>query len=225
MAEEKPKQDRIQIIDALRGLSVILMVCHHLLYNLVAFMGAPGWFFRNPVFDVLHPIFAGLFILLSGVSSRFSRSNIKRGFKTAGCALLVTAATYYIGLPIWFGILHLLSFCMLFYGCLRKLVDIFPFWVYIILLALSVLADRLDLFAFITLNIYSADWFPPIPWIFVFLTGTGLGELIRTNKFPDWFYRYDVPVLPSIGRRSLLIYMTHQPILYGIVILAIRLGS
>ena len=61
---------RIQAIDALRGLCVVLMCCHHFLYDLAAFLGAPWWIFTNPVLDVLHYFFAGCFILLSGVSSR-----------------------------------------------------------------------------------------------------------------------------------------------------------
>lgn len=32
---------RIELMDALRGLAVCLMVLHHFLYNLCAFLGAP----------------------------------------------------------------------------------------------------------------------------------------------------------------------------------------
>ena len=72
---------RIELMDALRGLAVCLMVLHHFLYDLCEFLGAPWWLFTNPVFDVLHYFFAGLFIFLSGISSDFSRSNLKRGAK------------------------------------------------------------------------------------------------------------------------------------------------
>ena len=46
------KKKRIEIIDALRGFSVIMMVCHHFLYDLVEFLNAPGWLFEIPVFDI-----------------------------------------------------------------------------------------------------------------------------------------------------------------------------
>ena len=83
----RPAGERIQSIDALRGLCVVLMCIHHLLYDLAAFLGAPWWLFDNPVFRILHYIFAGCFIFLSGLSSRFSRSNTKRGLKVIAIAL------------------------------------------------------------------------------------------------------------------------------------------
>lgn len=64
---------RIELMDALRGLAVCLMVLHHFLYDLCAFLGAPWWLFTNPVFDVLHYFFAGLFIS-SPASARISRA-------------------------------------------------------------------------------------------------------------------------------------------------------
>jgi uncharacterized membrane protein len=215
------KQTRIQIIDALRGMALVLMVFHHFFFDLVEFLGAPPWVFSNPVFNFLQSIFAGLFILLSGVSSRFSHSNVKRGLKTLGCAALVTVVSYFVGLPIWFGILHLLAFCMILYGLLQKSLEKVPFWIYIILWAGSIVLLRSGVLP--RLNIYSADWFPPLPWMFVFLFGTWVGKLITEQKFPRWFYDFNVPLLPAIGRKSLWIYLLHQPILYGITMLIIAL--
>ena len=74
-SDNPSQRKRIDLIDALRGLAVLLMVFHHLMFDLVEFLGAPTWFFANPVFNFLHYIFAGVFIFLSGVSSQFSRSN------------------------------------------------------------------------------------------------------------------------------------------------------
>ena len=126
---------RIRAIDALRGLCVVLMCGHHLLYDLAAFLGAPWWIFTNPVLDVLHYIFAGCFILLSGVSSRFSRSNLRRGGKLLAVALAFTLVTWLgdllgerllgqkPGILIVFGVLHMLAVCMLFYGLTRRFWD------------------------------------------------------------------------------------------------------
>ena len=122
----KKNEKRIEIMDALRGISIVLMVIHHLLYNFTEFLGAPKWLFFNPVFEFLQYIFAGLFILLSGVSSRFSRGNVERGAIVAVLAMIITYVTNRMDMPIWFGILHLLGFSMMFFGLTQKLWDLIP---------------------------------------------------------------------------------------------------
>jgi uncharacterized membrane protein len=222
-------------MDALRGLSVVLMVAHHFLYDLVEFMDAPEWLFSNPVFDALHYLFAGVFIFLSGVSSRFSRSNIRRGLKTLAAAAAVTLATWYIEMPVWFGILHLLAFCMLFYGLLRTPLERInraaaPI-IYIAGLVGSALAVEyarigggyLWALGWPGADFWSSDYFPVFPWLFVFLLGTWAGAYIRERRLPSWFYEVKIPLFAAVGRKSLIIYLLHQPILYAIVMVISRL--
>ena len=236
-ADRKPWQSgRIEIIDALRGLCVVLMVAHHLLHNLVAFLGAPTWFFWNPVFDVLQPFFGGLFIMLSGVSSRFSRSNVKRGLIAFALAMAITLVTTLIGMPIAWGVLHLLGFSMVFFGLTHKLWDALPKAVPPMIFIIGIIGG-----AIATANIsvvcphewmryivsivgwrqwgfVSFDYFPLLPWLFVFLLGTWVGVYIKNGTFPKWFYESKVPIFPKIGRKALIVYIVHQPILYGLVI-------
>ena len=220
---------RIELMDALRGLAVCLMVLHHFLYDLCAFLGAPWWLFTNPVFDVLHYFFAGLFIFLSGISSDFSRSNLKRGAKAMALALGITLVTYFMNMTIVFGVLHLLASCMLLFGLTRGFWEALPAWVLPVLcLALIFLtapcADgvttqtpQLWLFGFTTPDFASADYFPLLPGFGWFLLGAVIG---RTA------YRKKQSLLPRVnaanpvirffsfcGRHSLLIYMLHQPVL------------
>lgn len=227
-----PADGRIQSIDALRGLAVILMVIHHFLFDLVEFLNAPAWLFDNPVFNILHYIFAGVFIGLSGLSSRFSRSNVKRGIKVAVIALIITLVTWLMGMEILFGVLHLLAFCMIFYGLTRK------FWDRIPEIAAPFIYAALTVVSAVILNLinpvsvkwlwpfgayyngfYSSDYFPILPWVFVFLFGTWLGRLVRERRLPEIIYTFNPPFFPTVGRLSLIIYVFHQPVLYGITML------
>ena len=238
---------RILAMDALRGLCVVLMCCHHFLYDLAAFLGAPWWIFTNPVLDILHYFFAGCFILLSGVSSRFSRSNLRRGGKLLAIALALTAVTWLgdyfgkrlmgeeLGILIVFGVLHMLAVCMLFYGLTRKLWDRLPDWLMVLFCVLgTVLTARLANgvyvsrgswlfpFGFVTEGFYSADYFPMLPWLFVFLFGTWLGGKIREGKLPERFYTWKCPFFPKVGRHALLIYVVHQP---ALLLLTLGIGA
>jgi len=234
---------RIQSIDALRGFCVVLMCIHHLLYDICAFLGAPWWLFTNPVLDTLHYLFAGCFILLCGVSSRFSHSNIRRGLKTVLVALALSAVTWLVdrfclhcfgeeaGVLIVFGVLHLLGFCMLFYGLTGKLWEKIPGYLLIPLCVLGILLTArfvrgifgyeshwLFPLGMLSEGFHSADYFPIIPWIFVFLIGTWLGGLIQAGKLPAWFYNAKFPFFPAAGRHALLVYILHQPILAGLTL-------
>jgi len=230
--EEKKK--RIEIIDALRGFAIALMVIHHALYNLAVFLDAPWWLYSNPIFNTLQVFFIGLFIVISGVSSRFSRGNVERGAIVIVIAVLITYVTVRMEMPIYFGILHLLGFLMIFYGLTRKFFDgiprkIAPF-IYIVLTILSslarvylspssdnpVISDLLSVLGWYQPGFVNYDKQVVLPWIFVFLFGTWTGEYIRENRFPARFYETKVPFFPFVGRNALLIYVLHQPILFGI---------
>lgn len=222
---------RIDAIDALRGLAVILMVIHHALYDVVYFLGAPEWLFSNPVFDVLHYVFAGVFIFLSGLSSQLSRSNIKRGLKVIAIALVITLVTWLMDMPILFGVLHLLGTSMLLYGLTRRMWDKIPRIaapvLYIALIVLSALAvervaiesNYLWMLGWCPPGFRSFDYFPLLPWVFVFLLGTWAGFYVKEHKLPEKLYDFTVPLFPAVGRKSLIIYVLHQPVLYGLFML------
>lgn len=226
---------RIELIDAIRGFDLFVMVAHHVCYDLCAFCGFPWVWFSNPVWNVVHYLSAGTFVLLAGVSSNFSRSNVRRGLKALGIAAAITVVTYVMGMQILFGVLHLLGTCMVLYGLTQRFWQRLPAWVIPVLSAVGILATGklvngypttipgLWMFGLTTPSFYSSDYFPLLPWVFVFLLGTWSGKYIRDGRLPRGFYEAKAPFLAAVGRRSLLIYVVHQPVIYALTMLGLML--
>ena len=108
---------RIHVLDEIRGLCVVLMVAYHALYVI-------GYLFNISVarelfdfFEPVQPVFAGLFVLICGISCHLSHNNIKRGLLLAGFSALLSLVMWIAVQKgvldeysyIWFGVLHCLS--------------------------------------------------------------------------------------------------------------------
>ena len=46
-----------------------------------------------------------------------------------------------------------------------------------------------------------------------------VGRLAKAGKFPAWTYPSRVPFFSFLGRHALLIYVLHQPVIYGAALL------
>ena len=244
---------RIHLMDELRGFAVFCMVFYHGFYTLAFLMGQSWgeWLYR--FFMPAEPWFAGLFIFIAGISSNLTHSNLVRGVKLLGVALLVTLATA-IAVPeelIVFGILHFLSVCMIAFGLLQLLrrrlgrteEPPFRLWPVVVCAVLFIVTRYLAsgylqipfvLRVFLPSGWYqawlaplglpgpgfsSADYFPLLPWCFVFAAGTVVGRLAKAGKFPAWTYPSRVPFFSFLGRHALLISVLHQPVIYGAALL------
>ena len=62
----------------------------------------------------------------------------------------------------------------------------------------------------------SADYFPLLPWLFLFLVGAALGGWCLDHRESRLLTAPLPRALTFPGRRSLLIYLLHQPVLYGV---------
>ena len=65
----------------------------------------------------------------------------------------------------------------------------------------------------------SGDYFPMLPWYFLFLCGWFLGKLFQKSPRCREIARVKIPILSAIGRKTIWIYMLHQPILMGLCML------
>ncbi len=230
-------RDRILCLDAWRGTALYLMLLYHLLFDFYMF----GWMSWAQIMSwplvLLEKFIAYSFILCAGISATLTRSNAKRGLVTLGAGALVTAASYIVDAPILFGVLQFLGMAMLIYAAAGKWVrrvpeKIAPLLWLVLFAGTHILTDRvlvnvkwLFWLGFRYPGYISYDHFPILPYIFLFFLGSWAGGRIKQNRdrllpldrhAPKWL------TLP--GRRTLIIYLLHQPVLYGICLLAYNLA-
>jgi len=234
MKTERPP--RLWEIDFLRGLAILLMVGYHLLFDLGTFAQVPRFLgfstdLSSTSWVIAQYFFAGLFVVLSGISSTLTRSNIRRGLRLLALSFVVTAVTYVFdsSSAVWFGILQCLGVSILIYGAAfakarplacglwgAAIVGLTPL---LALLKTSVVIpfDWLLPFGLYSPSFSSFDYFPLIPWLGLFLIGAALGKIAYASR------RSLLPrALPSsfvnfAGRWSLWIYLAHQPIIMGVL--------
>ena len=78
---------------------------------------------------------------------------------------------------------------------------------------------RLWMLGIVAPGFSSADYFPLLPWVFLFFAGYYLYELRQGEPCA-----LRLPFVTAIGRHSLLIYLLHQPLVYGALVALQWLG-
>ena len=236
---------RIQILDELRGAAIFCMIFFHAFYTIGFFFNIKWGKDLVNFFNPAEPYFAGLFIVISGIACNLSHSNFERGVKLAFISAVITLVTYLtVGYEnmIQFGILHMLASCMLLYGLSNKYLKLIPSFIGIIFNAVMFVFTYhiaigtvgipflftlevpkawyttrfLFMFGFPYKGFYSSDYFSLLPWMFLFFAGTYLGRIGVKKKFPKFMFKKRIPFLSFLGRHSLLIYIAHQPVIFGI---------
>ena len=71
-------------------------------------------------------------------------------------------------------------------------------------------------------NFYSADYFSLLPWFFLFVTGYFLKRLFEELGWLKYLKGTKIAPLEWIGRHCLILYMLHQPVIYGLLSLGRR---
>lgn len=247
IAIETPQKRRIVMIDNLRGLAIIYMVFFHFIYDM-AFLVETEWGRSALAANEDIVIFdTASFILLAGVSSAFSRSNLKRGGRLLALGMVFTLVTAFVfpGQAIYFGILQLLGTCMVLYGAFEERLKSIPAAPMLVICAVIFAVTyhiqrgyigieglfQIDLppellqnnqlypYGIIRGGYASVDYEPLLPWFFLYFGGTYIGGLIVKcrDRLPEWCYADPLPPLSFLGRHSLLIYVLHQPVILAVV--------
>ena len=229
-------------IDALRGAAMLWMTAYHFCFDLQHFGYTRQNFYEDPFWTWQRTGIVSLFLLCAGAGQaiavlqgqswpRFWR----RWAQVAGCALLVTAASYAM-FPksfIYFGVLHGLAVMLLIgrltagwgrWLWLAGAVAITSTWLAARLLAGSAAepwfnTPPLNVLGWITRKPITEDYVPLLPWLGVLWWGMACGQWLLRRQ-PGWM----AGPLPSgsaalawLGRWSLTWYMLHQPVLMGLL--------
>lgn len=228
-------------LDALRGLAIVWMAAFHFSFDLNHF----GWirqdFYRDPVWTWQRTAIVSLFLFCAGGGQAFAvlagqgaGRFWKRWSQVAGCALLVSAGSWFMFPDSWisFGVLHGMAVMLLIVR-----LGVPALWRRLgrgtvpLLVVLGALALRLPIWAqapvfntrwlnwtgLVTQLPYTEDYVPILPWLGVMLWGVAAGLLLLSHR-RQWLAG-PVPAvlqpLAVLGRWSLSFYMLHQPVLIG----------
>ena len=226
-------------LDTLRGMTLVSMMAYHACWDLVYLFGQDWAWYRSFGAHLWQQSICWTFILLSGYCFHLGHHRLRRGLLSLGGGALVSAVSQVAGSPIHWGVLTLLgaaalltipldpllrrlparaglagSFCLFF--LLREVNQGYLGFEGAALLTLP--ADWYQnsltaLLGFPGPHFFSADYFSLLPWLFLFWTGYFLYRLRPEGE--GWELR--LPLVTTLGRHSLVAYLLHQPLIYGVL--------
>ena len=200
----------------------------------------PLWPARWPV-RVWERCICCSFIFISGLCGHWGRRHaLRRGLVLNGCGLLITAVTL-IAVPeqaVWCGVLTFLGCATLLTIPVDRLLRgrwaVAGLAVSLVLLAVFWPVNRgwlgfgalqlwqlpdvlyhsrlLTVLGFPFAGFSSSDYFSILPWYFLFLAGYFARPLLFANEQVKKVARLRLPLLDRLGRKSLPVYLVHQPL-------------
>jgi len=236
---------RFDTIDTLRGAAIVWMTAYHFAFDL----NHAGWlkenFYADPFWTWQRTAIVSLFLFCAGLGQAVAVAQgqgwprfWKRWAQVAGCALLVTAGSWWM-FPnsfIYFGVLHGIAVMLVIVRCTAGW-GRWLWWVGAAALAMKPLAAWahaqwpqlafLDLPAWNWLGLIgrkpiTEDYVPLFPWLGVVWWGMAAGQWLLARRRAALQREMPAATAPLawMGRWSLSWYMLHQPILIGAVTLA-----
>ncbi|MDO5040520.1 MAG: heparan-alpha-glucosaminide N-acetyltransferase domain-containing protein [Peptoniphilus sp.] len=236
---------RVHSLDSFRGFTIVSMVLYHLFYDLVYIFNCDISFYTIENVRPWQISIAVSFFTISGISATLSERGklLKRGLILTLLGILITLVTS-VAIPderIVFGVLSGLGASMIILYFSAKALGGFderflaPIFLVLFLIFYSISSGVVNLFfaeipvsetlyehnlfflGFPSREFTSSDYFPLIPWVFIYHFGYFLGLYLKKNDFFGIYGRENI--LSKIGRHSLVIYLLHQVVIYMILYL------
>lgn len=241
---------RYEFLDSVRGFLLLEMIVYHFFWDLTNLFGVELAWFQSATGYWWQQSVCWLFIFLSGFCWQLGTRPLRRGLLVLAGGVLVMAVTH-VFVPqqaVIFGILFFLGSSMLllrlaepqarrltpgqglllsgllfvvtrninegYLGFEQWQLLQLPTWLYQNILTTYI--------GFTENDFYSSDYFSLLPWLPLFLAGYYACSWCRQRGALPRFLTRGSDSLSWCGRRSLLIYLLHQPVLYVILQLVLR---
>ena len=231
---------RYEVLDILRGFALLNMIIYHACWDLVyLFDVSLPWYHSTGAYIWQHCI-CHTFIVLSGFCACFGKNPIKRGLFVLACSAVVSVGASFAGTTICFGVLTLLGFGQLFYGLFNKVLNKIGSYIGAGISLLAFVLSRqvpngtfagMTLPSFLYANHFTAllgfphnafrssDYFPLVPWLFLFAFGVFLRRIFAKHDLMRYLHTKHFSLLGLCGKYSLYLYMLHQPLTYGMLLI------
>jgi len=229
---------RLHKIDVLRGLALIGMAIYHFSWDLAYFGYIDGNIPESGALYILARTVAASFLFLAGFSLFLAqgygfhkRAFFRRLIILIICAALISAVSWLFMRQdfIYFGILHEIALA----SCLGLLFLRAPLLINCLIIVICLIMSHLGINcaspALLWLGLSqnpapSFDYVPLFPWFSCVLAGLTMARFLARKSWLTALENSFYPALLNrflqfIGRRSLLFYLVHQPLLIGLVFL------
>lgn len=238
-------RNRYQLLDTIRGIVLVSMIIYHASWNLVYIYGVKWEWYKSYGVYLWQQSICWTFILLSGFCFSLGKRHLKSGLMVFGGGVLVTLVTL-IAMPqnrVVFGVLTCIGSCILILTFTEKewqrvpaeMGSILSFFLF--LLTKNINSGYLGFadwkmikvpyewyanyvtayLGFPQRGFYSTDYFSLLPWFFLFVTGFYLyGIFEKQGWLKKNFMLAGIPAFSFLGKHSLIIYLLHQPLIYGL---------
>jgi uncharacterized membrane protein len=231
-------RERFDRLDAWRGAAIVWMAVFHLCYDLDHFKILQQHFRTDPFWTLQRATIVTLFLLCAGASQALALHQgqdwprfWRRWAQIAGCAVLVSIGSAWMFPRSWisFGVLHGIAVMLILVRLLAPLRG--GLWLLgLVALLLPSLVQHpffdtraTNWIGLITRKPVTEDYVPVLPWLGVMLWGAAATQwlLARRREVLAGPLPAALRPLALLGRWSLSFYMLHQPVLIGIIMLAL----